>query len=111
MVKQAAGWFMQPRRDAARPHEPQRMWVYRSVLSAILDGSLPPSARLASARQFAGEWGVTRGAVDEDNVVGKAHALGFAKLAQVRIDDLAQELVVVAEAVRALIVEHPEHEV
>ena len=65
MVKQAAGWYMQPRRDAARPREPQRMWVYRSVLSAILDGSLPPSARLSSARQFAAEWGVTRGAVDE----------------------------------------------
>lgn len=56
---------MQPRRDAASPREPQRLWVYRSVFSAILDGSLPPAARLPSARQFAAEWSVTRGAVDE----------------------------------------------
>lgn len=65
MVKQAAGWFMQPQRDAASEREPHRIWVYRSVFGAILDGRLPPAARLPSARQFAAEWGVTRGVVDE----------------------------------------------
>ena len=43
----------------------RRVWVYRTVLDAILSGALPPGARLPAARQLAADWGVARGAVDE----------------------------------------------
>ena len=44
-------------------------------------------------------------------MVGETHALGLAELAQVCVDDLAQELVVIAEAIGASVVAHLEHEV
>ena len=75
MVKHAAGWFMQARREAADAREPRRAWVYRTVLAAIRDGSLPPGSRLPSARQLAAEWGVTRGAADDAFAQLQAEAL------------------------------------
>ena len=52
-----------------------------------------------------------RGPVDEDDVVGKAQVFHLVEPAHVHVDELAQELVVVAEAVGAFVIEHLDGEV
>jgi len=42
-----------------------RARIYRTCLDAILDGSLPPGARIPSARRLALDWGVARNTVDD----------------------------------------------
>jgi hypothetical protein len=52
-----------------------------------------------------------RGPVDEGDVVGKADVLHLVEPGHVHVDELAQELVVLAEAVGALVIEHLDGEV
>ncbi|NUA31686.1 PLP-dependent aminotransferase family protein [Cupriavidus basilensis] len=44
--------------------EAKQAWVYRSIRQAILGGSLPRGARLASTRTLAARWAVSRGIVE-----------------------------------------------
>ena len=39
--------------------------VYRTLRSAVLDGTLPSSVRLPSTRQAAADYGVSRGMLEE----------------------------------------------
>ena len=43
--------------------QPLTDWLCRELRSAILEGRLPPSARLPSTRDFAGQYGVSRGTI------------------------------------------------
>ena len=65
MVKSAAGAFIQAVQDDGADGAPQWARVYRTVRRAIDAGALGVGTRLPSARQLAGEWRVSRGAVDE----------------------------------------------
>ena len=67
MVKQSTGVPIAALRTDADADERvgNRVLVYRSVLDAIRRGVLAPGARLPSARAFAADWGVARGAVDD----------------------------------------------
>ena len=38
-------------------------WLYLELRSAILEGRLPPSARLPSTRDFAAQYGLSRGTI------------------------------------------------
>src|SRR5260370_40470190 len=43
--------------------QPLTDWLCRELRSAILEGRLPPSARLPSTRDFAAQHGVSRGTI------------------------------------------------
>jgi len=49
--------------------------VYATFRDAIVDGRLPPGARVPSARQLAADWGVARNTIDD--ALGQLHAEGF----------------------------------
>ena len=43
--------------------QPLTDWLCRELRSAILEGRLPPAARLPSTRDFAAQYGVSRGTI------------------------------------------------
>src|SRR5580698_6562896 len=43
--------------------QPLTDWLYLELRSAILEGRLPPSARLPSTRDFASQYGLSRGTI------------------------------------------------
>src|SRR5262249_59803322 len=53
----------------------RRRDLYRALRGALLDGTLGPGERLPSSRQAAGDWGVSRGLVEE--VYGQLTVEGF----------------------------------
>jgi GntR family transcriptional regulator / MocR family aminotransferase len=65
MSKRAAGALLPTLSEQAQQLRGRRAQVYRTVLEQIRTGTLPPGARLPSARQLAREWQVARGVVDE----------------------------------------------
>jgi GntR family transcriptional regulator / MocR family aminotransferase len=65
MSKTARGPLIAPTADAGEPGLPRRLWVYRSVLAALREGTLAAGARLPSSRELAREWRIARSAVDE----------------------------------------------
>lgn len=65
MVKQASGVVIAAPQGAGDRRVARRVRVYITVIDAIRNGTLPPGARLPSARQLAAEWGYARGAVEE----------------------------------------------
>src|ERR1700685_4422518 len=56
------GWLELPLRVRGEG-QPLTDWLYLELRSAILEGRLPPSARLPSTRDFAAQYGVSRGAI------------------------------------------------
>jgi GntR family transcriptional regulator / MocR family aminotransferase len=56
------GWLELPLK-ARGEAQPLTDWLWRELRSAILDGRLPPSARLPSSRDFAAQYSVSRGTV------------------------------------------------
>ena len=78
---------------------------------ALVPTRSAPPPPLATTPQRAAARGCRsgrRGAVDEHDVVREANVLRFAEMDRVVVDDLAQGLVVVAEAVGARFIEHLE---
>jgi len=49
--------------------------VYATVRDAIVDGRLPPGARVPSARQLSADWRVARNTIDD--ALGQLHTEGF----------------------------------
>lgn len=56
------GWLELPLK-ARGEGQPLTDWLCRELRSAILEGRLPPSARLPSTRDFAAQYGVSRGTI------------------------------------------------
>ena len=56
------GWLELPLK-ARGEGQPLTDWLYLELRSAILEGRLPPSARLPSTRDFAAQYGVSRGTI------------------------------------------------
>src|SRR5271167_1452614 len=56
------GWLELPLK-ARGEEQPLTDWLCRELRSAILEGRLPPSARLPSTRDFAAQYGVSRGTI------------------------------------------------
>src|SRR5580698_10505871 len=54
------GWLEHPLRVRGEG-QPLTDWLYLELRSAILEGRLSPSARLPSTRDFAAQYGVSRG--------------------------------------------------
>ncbi|MFN0185986.1 MAG: aminotransferase class I/II-fold pyridoxal phosphate-dependent enzyme, partial [Aquabacterium sp.] len=65
MTKKASGILLRPLPGEGPRQPSRRVWVYRTVLDAIVNGSLAVGTRLPAARQLAAEWGMARGPVDE----------------------------------------------
>jgi GntR family transcriptional regulator / MocR family aminotransferase len=65
MVKQASGVVIAPPQVTGDRRIARRVRVYCTIIDAIRNGTLPPGARLPSARQLAADWGYARGAVEE----------------------------------------------
>lgn len=61
--------------DPGRSDGSVRALIQRSVLAAIVEGRLPPGARLPSARQLARDWRVSRNTVDD--AIGALQAEGL----------------------------------
>jgi GntR family transcriptional regulator / MocR family aminotransferase len=56
------GWLELPLKSRVEG-ESLTDWLCRELRSAILDGRLPPSSRLPSTREFAAQYGVSRGTI------------------------------------------------
>jgi DNA-binding transcriptional MocR family regulator len=61
--------------NSRQPHQTLTNWLYRELCSAILDGRLNAGSRLPGSRDFAAQYGISRGTVV--NVFERLQAEGY----------------------------------
>jgi GntR family transcriptional regulator/MocR family aminotransferase len=49
--------------NSRQPHQTLTNWLYRELCGAILDGRLSAGSRLPGSRDFAAQYGISRGTV------------------------------------------------